>query len=82
MKASHNVPKDKEIKKGIEKRVFEIGPDDYLMEISGHFSDRLNRISFVTYKNKIGTYGGDEGEPFLFKYNGYTFGPFSGGHRD
>jgi len=26
--------------------------------------------------------GSDEGEPFIYKYDGYTFGPFAGGFKD
>ena len=55
----HNVPKEKK-KSDYEKRTFEIGPDDYLQEVSGHMHDsKITRLSFVTYRGKIGTYGSD-----------------------
>ena len=57
LKAGHNVPKEK---KKCQKRVLEIGPDDHLLEISGHINEKgLTRITFVTYRGKIGTYGSD-----------------------
>ena len=77
---AHNAPKDK---KKYEKRVLEIGPDDFLLEIAGHFTEKgITRITFSTYRGKIGTYGSDEGTPFVHKFWGYTFGPVSGGFID
>ena len=49
--------------------MLEIGPDDYLNEISGHATEKgITRITFQTYRGKIGTYGSDEGTPFIYKF--------------
>lgn len=80
LKAAHNPQKDK---KSIQKRVLEIGPDDYLKEISGHTTEKgITRITFSTYRGKEGTYGSDQGEPFIYKFEGHTFGAFAGGFKD
>ena len=69
--------------KKYETRTLEIGPDDYLSEISGHTTEKgITRLTFTTYRGKVGTYGGDEGTPFIHKFPGSTFGAISGGFRD
>jgi hypothetical protein len=81
LKARHNVPEKGD--KKLQRRLLEIGPDDYLLEISGHLSEKgITRLTFQTYRGKVGTYGSDEGVPFLHRFDGFTFGAFSGGHRD
>ena len=35
----------------------------------------------MTYRGKIETMGCDSGEPFIHKFDGYTFGPFTGGYN-
>lgn len=74
LKASHNVPADKKLKKKkneIQSRVFEIGPDDHLLEIAGHFDsdkNRISRLTFTSYRGKIGNYGSDKGAPFTNRF--------------
>lgn len=88
LKAGHNVPKEKKLLKKsnkIKSRVFEIGPDDYLLEIAGHYDDKekvISRLTFTSYRGKIGNYGSDVGTPFKYKYNDYTFGPLTSGYKD
>jgi len=79
IKAVHNMMKDK---KKAQRKVFEIGPDDYLLEISGRAGDWLDKLSFVTYRGKTATFGGNGGKEFSHRFEGHTFGAFSGGHRD
>jgi len=57
LKASHNVPESKSERKKCTRSVLEIGPDDYLLEISGFFTDQIDNIIFTTYRGKIGVYG-------------------------
>lgn len=72
LKAQHNVPAEKKLlkkKNHIKSRVFEIGPDDYLLEIAGHMDkEKLARITFTSYRGKIGNYGSDLGVPFTYKF--------------
>ena len=83
-KIVHNKPNTKE--KGNEKThgaLFEIGPDDYLLEINGKTSDGfINKLGFVTYRNKSNSFGLDQGEEFKYRHNNYTFGAAAGGFRD
>jgi hypothetical protein len=45
LKARHNSP-EKGNKK-LQRRLFEIGPDDYLSEVSGHLSEKgITRLTF------------------------------------
>jgi len=80
----HNKPNIKE--KGNEKThgaLFEIGPDDYLLEINGKTSDGfINKLGFVTYRGKSNSFGIDLGEDFKYRHNNHTFGAVAGGHRD
>lgn len=88
LKAGHNVPKEKKVLKKsnkIKSRVFEIGPDDYLKEIAGHYDNangHICRLTFTSYRGKIGNYGSDLGTPFKHSFNNMTFGPFNSGFKD
>lgn len=64
IKAMHNVPEDKKKRKQMEKRLLDIGPDDCLKEIAGHFDKYLKRITFTTYRGKCLNVGSDKGTPF------------------
>lgn len=69
-------------KNKIKSRVFEIGPDDYLLEIAGHTDgERITRLTFTSYRGKIGNYGSDLGKPFKYRFDNFTFGPFNSGFR-
>ncbi|KRX02557.1 Mannose-binding lectin [Pseudocohnilembus persalinus] len=88
LKAGHNVPKEKKILKKsnkIQSRVFEIGPDDYLLEVAGHYCPKekvISRLTLTSYRGKIGNYGSDIGTPFCYNFKDYTFGPLTSGYRD
>lgn len=69
----HNVPEDKKARKKMEKRLLDIGPDDCLKEIAGHFDKYLRRITFTTYRGKCLNVGSDKGTPFNFTFPNHTF---------
>jgi len=52
------------------------------LEISGRAGEWLDRISFITYRGKTASFGGSGGEEFHYRFDGFTFGAFIGGHRD
>lgn len=58
--------------------MFEIGPDDYLLEIAGRSSEVLDFLVLKTYRGKYVEAGGAGGSPFSFRFINQTFGPFAG----
>lgn len=57
----------------MEKRLLDIGPDDALKEIAGHFDKFLRRITFTTYRGKCINVGSDKGTPFTHSIPNHTF---------
>lgn len=69
--------------------MFEIGPDDYLLEVNARMSDdgeKIFGIGFTTYKAKKGFFGGEKVSnnqiTIAHKFIDHTFGSVSGGFRD
>ena len=81
LKACHNTPENRKIK----HQMFEIGPDDYIKEISGLYEVNKNKskiinITFLSYRGKFATFGCQRGESFKFTFENHTFSAFKGGY--
>jgi len=65
-----------------QARLFNIGPDDYLLQVAGCFDGHLLKLELLTYRGIVGVFG-DATRPnrFVFRFEGYTFGSFSSGFK-
>jgi hypothetical protein len=50
-----------------------------LLEIHGRVGLRINKLGFKTYKGKHKEIGIDDGNEFVYRFDGYSFGSVSGG---